>query len=132
MFRLCSPDLFNHACPKKEAYGVIVDGAGRKWKVPAQHILQAARSLTVRPGDDTGMGCGRRRNEAIARLLEIIEKVKQSCIGRTTVDRCHAVRRFRWRSSIHASPPSCIFRSEERRVGKESGSTCRSRWSPYH
>src|SRR3546814_10994644 len=24
------------------------------------------------------------------------------------------------------------FRSEERRVGKEGGSTCRSRWSPYH
>src|SRR3546814_9915631 len=24
------------------------------------------------------------------------------------------------------------FRSEERRVGKESVSTCRSRWSPYH
>src|SRR3546814_5797923 len=23
-------------------------------------------------------------------------------------------------------------RSEERRVGKEGGSTCRSRWSPYH
>src|SRR3546814_12379199 len=24
------------------------------------------------------------------------------------------------------------FRSEERRVGKERVSTCRSRWSPYH
>src|SRR3546814_11620242 len=24
------------------------------------------------------------------------------------------------------------FRSEERRVGKECVSTCRSRWSPYH
>src|SRR3546814_15672466 len=24
------------------------------------------------------------------------------------------------------------FRSEERRVGKECDSTCRSRWSPYH
>src|SRR3546814_15532610 len=24
------------------------------------------------------------------------------------------------------------FRSEERRVGKEGVSTCRSRWSPYH
>src|SRR3546814_11606754 len=24
------------------------------------------------------------------------------------------------------------YRSEERRVGKECGSTCRSRWSPYH
>src|SRR3546814_16623150 len=25
-----------------------------------------------------------------------------------------------------------VERSEERRVGKESVSTCRSRWSPYH
>ena len=28
--------------------------------------------------------------------------------------------------------PSKFFRSEERRVGKECVSTCRSRWSPYH
>src|SRR3546814_15284430 len=28
--------------------------------------------------------------------------------------------------------PSEMTRSEERRVGKECGSTCRSRWSPYH
>src|SRR3546814_20190594 len=27
---------------------------------------------------------------------------------------------------------SLTFRSEERRVGKECVSTCRSRWSPYH
>src|SRR3546814_1252768 len=27
---------------------------------------------------------------------------------------------------------SFAFRSEERRVGKECVSTCRSRWSPYH
>ena len=25
-----------------------------------------------------------------------------------------------------------MWRSEERRVGKECVSTCRSRWSPYH
>src|SRR3546814_19123533 len=25
-----------------------------------------------------------------------------------------------------------VLRSEERRVGQECGSTCRSRWSPYH
>src|SRR3546814_13288099 len=25
-----------------------------------------------------------------------------------------------------------VIRSEERRGGKECGSTCRSRWSPYH
>ena len=28
--------------------------------------------------------------------------------------------------------PDIVFRSEERRVGKECVSTCRSRWSPYH
>src|SRR3546814_19315330 len=32
-----------------------------------------------------------------------------------------------WGGSAVAS-----FRSEERRVGKECVSTCRSRWSPYH
>src|SRR3546814_2286398 len=30
------------------------------------------------------------------------------------------------------SVPSRDGRSEERRVGKECVSTCRSRWSPYH
>ena len=25
-----------------------------------------------------------------------------------------------------------FYRSEERRVGKECASMCRSRWSPYH
>src|SRR3546814_4277878 len=29
-------------------------------------------------------------------------------------------------------PGADIRRSEERRVGKECVSTCRSRWSPYH
>src|SRR3546814_4831695 len=30
------------------------------------------------------------------------------------------------------SPPPSMRRSEERRVGKECVSPCRSRWSPYH
>src|SRR3546814_15156408 len=29
-------------------------------------------------------------------------------------------------------PSGILVRSEERRVGKECVSTCRSRWSPYH
>src|SRR3546814_5595548 len=34
---------------------------------------------------------------------------------------------------VVANPPfSMSERSEERRVGKECVSTCRSRWSPYH
>src|SRR3546814_16376437 len=31
-----------------------------------------------------------------------------------------------------SSVPKRLYRSEERRVGKECVSTCRSRWSPYH
>src|SRR3546814_6024299 len=43
--------------------------------------------------------------------------------------------RIHWRVVMpHAKPgiASGCTRSEERRVGKECVSTCRSRWSPYH
>src|SRR3546814_7928764 len=39
------------------------------------------------------------------------------------------------RAGIGRRPPQAkapTLRSEERRVGKECVSTCRSRWSPYH
>src|SRR3546814_14451023 len=35
-------------------------------------------------------------------------------------------------AALHLSGGTCEQRSEERRVGKECVSTCRSRWSPYH
>src|SRR3546814_11999193 len=34
--------------------------------------------------------------------------------------------------SSETQTSDCTNRSEERRVGKECVSTCRSRWSPYH
>src|SRR3546814_19303269 len=37
-----------------------------------------------------------------------------------------------WRSGAHSATAFFTERSEERRVGKECVSTCRSRWSPYH
>src|SRR3546814_978075 len=36
------------------------------------------------------------------------------------------------RFAIFAGVIGNLLRSEERRVGKECVSTCRSRWSPYH
>src|SRR3546814_5666200 len=33
---------------------------------------------------------------------------------------------------VRPAMPVSLTRSEERRVGKECVSTCRSRWSPYH
>src|SRR3546814_5467760 len=34
--------------------------------------------------------------------------------------------------ALHVLDAAEVARSEERRVGKECVSTCRSRWSPYH
>src|SRR3546814_6694958 len=34
--------------------------------------------------------------------------------------------------ALQAALAACHARSEERRVGEECVSTCRSRWSPYH
>src|SRR3546814_10117472 len=42
--------------------------------------------------------------------------------------RCAVVRRV----DRHHDRADITIRSEERRVGKECVSTCRSRWSPYH
>src|SRR3546814_8381985 len=39
---------------------------------------------------------------------------------------------FNIREIIDGSLAAADLRSEERRVGKECVSTCRSRWSPYH
>src|SRR3546814_16467584 len=41
---------------------------------------------------------------------------------------------WRWPTNTRplVSQPGIVTRSEERRVGKECVSTCRSRWSPYH
>src|SRR3546814_10220852 len=49
--------------------------------------------------------------------------VERRCVGGGTRDRAERHRPF-----ADAAAP----RSEERRVGKECVSTCRSRWSPYH
>src|SRR3546814_19105460 len=50
-------------------------------------------------------------------------KLKSSMVGHTA---------RHWPFSRLSSPSTTSMRSEERRVGKECVSTCRSRWSPYH
>src|SRR3546814_7149706 len=46
--------------------------------------------------------------------------------------RGHAVPRGRDEERRRGGTSHARLRSEERRVGKECVSTCRSRWSPYH
>src|SRR3546814_7176425 len=51
-----------------------------------------------------------------------------------TARRCRsfASRVFRYAAASGRTGHPWSIRSEERRVGKECVSTCRSRWSPYH
>ena len=60
-------------------------------------------------------------NRCTDRTREIAESLGAHCIVEDT--KCVAAVR---NAAIRAS------RSEERRVGKECSSSCRSRWSPYH
>src|SRR3546814_13919658 len=48
------------------------------------------------------------------------------------VRRCFQPEQHRYHHQIAGAECSTEPRSEERRVGKECVSTCRSRWSPYH
>src|SRR3546814_3799253 len=51
----------------------------------------------------------------------------------TVADADKGAKNFPWSEFLASQGVTAEgFRSEERRVGKECVSTCRSRWSPYH
>src|SRR3546814_5768863 len=64
------------------------------------------------------------------RILEVIEQSMQVGQRATAADQTEIeVVTAGGERDVHGLP---VERSEERRVGKECVSTCRSRWSPYH
>src|SRR3546814_16949556 len=72
-------------------------------------------------------------NAGLNSMLETFCPISEFCDDRQS-------NRYPARSRLVASPFGMLViatgapegRSEERRVGKECVSTCRSRWSPYH
>src|SRR3546814_8026715 len=61
---------------------------------------------------------------AISPFMTQTPPARQRCWRQNQYDRGHPA------AGIPIVPG--VLRSEERRVGKECVSTCRSRWSPYH
>src|SRR3546814_13526033 len=75
-------------------------------------------------------------------LAEMVRYFSHPAVGVSTFDRMNS----EWKdvnaqvqagAKLSKSAPAventvAAWRSEERRVGKECVSTCRSRWSPYH
>src|SRR3546814_10833901 len=58
-------------------------------------------------------------NNPVENYLEAIEREKPDILGMSAL-------------LTTTMPYMKVVRSEERRIGKECVSTCRSRWSPYH
>src|SRR3546814_10809616 len=58
--------------------------------------------------------------------LETYRKVQHEVAHHWTIIKAHAIEK------VISLQTDQLSRSEERRVGKECVSTCRSRWSPYH
>ena len=69
--------------------------------------------------------------------LELIFDLSPDPLCLLTFDGCFLIVNKVFREAIGQPEPELlsknfIYRSEERRVGKECELKCRSRWSPYH
>src|SRR3546814_9293823 len=78
------------------------------------------------------IGCRRHGNGADRAHLRDPEKPERPALVRRHRHLCEGRRAEPWRCGRPRQRPAARQRSEERRVGKECVSTCRSRWSPYH
>src|SRR3546814_1423726 len=110
---VCSSDLID-----PDVSGGIFDCTG--FGDADQSRLCRAIDSQIRHCMLTGVGCGiHDRSTALTQhYFQLILHAKP-CAQEINAHRTRPVRKLQ-------------FRSEERRVGKECVSTCRSRWSPYH
>src|SRR3546814_14996454 len=82
-----------------------------------------------------GAGAGRKNREVRAAFLHqleliVLDRLANLIVGNFGVGR--ALGATLVGRLLLLTPRIVALRSEERRVGKECVSTCRSRWSPYH
>src|SRR3546814_2981760 len=78
--------------------------------------------------------------QEIARLTLLLDKLRRALFGQKSEKLAGQIDQLQLElEELHInqgeraqSIESAQARSEERRVGKECVSTCRSRWSPYH
>src|SRR3546814_13634212 len=86
--------------------------------------------IIIRKGADAEHAVFRLEDDLDVRRHEIRDESRDAD---SEID-VEAVLEFERRTRCHVftGPGHQAVRSEERRVGKECVSTCRSRWSPYH
>src|SRR3546814_79249 len=114
---MCSDNLF-FFFKQKTAYEMRISD----W---SSDVCSSDLRSVVLAGDVVHLtdGVGKRR-ESLGGRVQRREFSVESHQSRRAVRRCQC--------SCGGHQILVLIRSEERRVGKECVSTCRSRWSPYH
>src|SRR3546814_11082590 len=109
---------------------------GKEIEALEHHADLAAQATQV--AGPVGDGRPADGNFALLPLLQTVQAAQQSRLsgpGRAA-EHCAAAGLHVQRNAVERTPGAVPLaegpRSEERRVGKEGVSTCRSRWSPYH
>src|SRR3546814_19923418 len=102
---------------------------------PEQCISFSEDGIEIESGRCTG--CQLCRDGCTSRSIVVTaevgaRQVKSLAFVRKQCDVCKRDYDAFKNSKADAILSRCPARSEERRVGKECVSTCRSRWSPYH
>src|SRR3546814_16544259 len=87
-----------------------------------------------RAGEPLGKPPGHIKRRDKIELARLARVVALETLGKTGVEIVVVAHRTTaiTKPSHFLTPTVCSARSEERRVGKGSVSTCRYRWSPYH
>src|SRR3546814_10098326 len=111
---VCSSDLFGSEISTNAAnyYTMGIKGRFDETRIGDDHKLTDAMYKVIEADGDSF------REKEEAALIALNERLRDDYVA----DCARGV--MRWNQIIK--------RSEERRVGKECVSTCRSRWSPYH
>src|SRR3546814_20902415 len=122
---VCSSDLFCgglslSASSSEEGFGVVAPAQ----RTTPLRLTSKLVSLDAPPLKRRGWLLRNRRFHDLARLA------RRLALGQR-VDIIHAFDHFA-PDGILVVEEARVIRSEERRVGKECVSTCRSRWLPYH
>ena len=107
-----------------ELMGVLPE---REWILRAP-TLQRKLALTAKVQDEVG------HSQLIYRVVEDLGKPREQCLADllSGKSKFHNVFHYPTKTWGDVGVIAWLVRSEERRVGKECSSPCRSRWSPYH
>src|SRR3546814_11916168 len=130
---VCSSDLSQHVLERHDLLGFFIRNVDFEFFFERHDQLDGVQGVRAEIFDERSI-----RGDLIFAdrqllsndLLDLLFQRTHALLLGTTCCRCMKPAYCRQTAVWDTAP--ALKRSEERRVGKECGSTCRSRWSPYN